>query len=73
MGINILIKNLDLDSQTALENEVDFYKIRDEEFFDLRPLLTRTCDHYQLDINDGIQYDLWSETLQTYKLCGMLE
>ena len=73
MAIKILIKNLDLDNQTALETEADLYKLQDEELFDLRPLLTEACAHYQLDINDGIQYDYWSDTLQTYMLCGTLE
>ena len=68
-----MIKNLDLDNQTALETEADLYKLQDEELFDLRPLLTEACARYQLDINDGIQYDYWSDTLQTYMLCGTLE
>ena len=68
-----MIKNLDLDDQTALENEADLYKQGDKELFDLRPLLNQVCDHYQLDINDGIQYDFWSDTLQTYMLCETLE
>ena len=39
----------------------------------MKPLLIRACQDYDLSIDDCVQYDYWSDTLQTFMLCGTLD